>query len=613
MPVPRFTRRAKSAIAVAAVTIAFGQIGFAASRVWDGGGDNINWSDAQNWNPNGIPASGDSLTLNSGAVPASMGVAANIGALSVDFSDGFNGSNSAVIGGNSVNPTTLTLDNGWSVADNASSGQITFQQFNGGTGALDIKLNGGGTVTVASGADMRWTTVVGENATPASITKNGFGTFELGNISGANTYTGGTTVNEGTFVTLTDQALGSTSAPLAVNGNNTMGGNFKPTVLDLHGTNQVVGGLSGTAPNNLGANIVNSLANSTATLTVGTGNATATFSGNLEQFGPGGTLALTKVGTGTQTIGTGSSVYTGDTNVNAGTLEFTAQGADAIGKATVAAGATLIANESGAGLSVFGLNGHGSVVVNAASLGLNFTQPTNYTFDGVISGPGVLTVGGGGSTTTQTLTGANTYTGGTHIGIGTLFVNNTIGSGTGTGAVVVDTFGTLAGTGTISGAVTVGSNNGGGKISGGTTIGTLTLQNGLTFIGQMGSLATYVVDLNSTTSDDLVIIGNLNLSDGFDQISFQGTAGAPSYQVARFSGNLIGTFNTKTNVPAGYTLEYNPGEIDLVQTSVEAVPEPATWFGAALALVSTFSVMQRRRSRALTSGKLRVGGSSGER
>jgi fibronectin-binding autotransporter adhesin len=614
----RFPRGVKTAIAIAVVTMSFGRIGFAASRTWDGGGGaDTSWTDSGgiNWNPDGVPASGDTLSL-SASVPASMGIGASIGAASITFADGFNANNTSVIGGNSASPVTLTLDNGWSVSDNASSGQITFQPFNGGTGALDIKLNGGGTVTVASGADMRWTTGVGENATPASITKQGGGTFELGNSSGANTYSGGTIVDAGMLVTLQNQALGSTSAPLTLNGGNTRPNNF-PTTVDLHGTAQTIGGLSGSPVNFVFGQLTNNLANSVATLTVGTGNASATFDGNI--FGGQGTFALTKVGTGTQTIAGGANTYTGDTNINAGALEFAAQGSDAIGKVTVAAGATLIANEHGASLSIYGLDGQGNVVVNippmavAHSLGFNLQQGAHDTFDGVISGGGEVNFGGGGSTATQTFTGANTYTGGTHIGIGTLFVNNTTGSGTGTGAVVVDTFGTLAGTGTISGAVTVGSNNGGGKISGGVTIGTLTLQNGLTFTGQMGSLATYLVDLNSTTSDDLVITGNLNLSDAFDQISFQGTAGAASYQVARFSGTLTGTFNTVTNLPAGYMLEYNPGQIDLVQTNVTEVPEPATWFVAALALLSTFSATQRPRSKTPTGGKLRVGSSRAER
>ena len=55
-----------------------------------------------------------------------------------------------------------------------------------------------------------------------------------------------------------------------------------------------------------------------------------------------------------------------------------------------------------------------------------------------------------------TLSGSNTFKGGTEINAGTLFVNTSIGSGTGSGSVTAANFGTvLGGTGTISGAATL--------------------------------------------------------------------------------------------------------------------------------------------------------------
>ncbi len=64
-------------------------------------------------------------------------------------------------------------------------------------------------------------------------------------------------------------------------------------------------------------------------------------------------------------------------------------------------------------------------------------------FNGIISGNSISKVGTG----TLTLSGSNTYAGGTTISNGTLMIVNTTGSGTGTAAVTVSGTGTLAGTG----------------------------------------------------------------------------------------------------------------------------------------------------------------------
>ncbi len=120
----------------------------------------------------------------------------------------------------------------------------------------------------------------------------------------------------------------------------------------------------------------------------------------------------------------------------------------------------------------------------------------------ITSGGSVAKTGSG----SLTLTGANTYTNGTTINGGTVLVNNTAGSGTGSGAVVVNA-GTLGGTGEIAGTVTL---NTGASITGGTTGAVGTLEVGaITFNG-----GTYVADLVGNTSDTLVSNGPVNVNGG---------------------------------------------------------------------------------------------------
>jgi len=78
---------------------------------------------------------------------------------------------------------------------------------------------------------------------------------------------------------------------------------------------------------------------------------------------------------------------------------------------------------------------------------------------------------------TAELTSANSHKG-TTITAGKLLINNTTGSGTGTGPVTVNG-GTLGGIGIISGAVTFGTN--GGSIAPGSATGTLTINNSVDF------------------------------------------------------------------------------------------------------------------------------------
>ena len=168
------------------------------------------------------------------------------------------------------------------------------------------------------------------------------------------------------------------------------------------------------------------------------------------------------------------------------------------------------------GVTIGSIEGDGLVFVGANKLWVG-SNNLNTTFSGVIQDGGIGG-GTGGSLTkigtgTLTLTGANTYTGDTTIEGGRLVVNNMGGSGTGMSAVQVNA-GTLAGRGTIAGAVTVGTGSGAGAVlapgrRGGKPGNPLTIQSTLTF----NSDATYDFGFNAKRAiADTVVADGVTVS-----------------------------------------------------------------------------------------------------
>ena len=130
---------------------------------------------------------------------------------------------------------------------------------------------------------------------------------------------------------------------------------------------------------------------------------------------------------------------------------------------------------------------------------------TNATFNGILTGTSSITKRGTGS---WTLTGASTHTGNTAVNGGKLIVNNTTGSGTGTGSVTVNSTGTLSGTGIITGAVAV--NTGGTLAPGNNAIGTLTVNSNVSL--GVGSTTEMEINRLSATKDMLTLTGTLTLN-----------------------------------------------------------------------------------------------------
>ena len=210
-------------------------------------------------------------------------------------------------------------------------------------------------------------------------------------------------------------------------------------VLDIYGSPQTIASLTGVP----GSTVTNSAYSTTSALTLAPpANSTATFSGSIidgTNFG-GGIVTLVMNGAGRQVL-SGTNTYSGNTEINAGILQFSAPFAMSLaGSVDVAAHAVLAVNAGGAGDfattgnapgSVGGLlagvGGQGEPVgfEAGAFLGIDASHVFSLTYSDGISdtanGPlGFAVVGG-----VVTLGGVNTYTGGTMVvGGGELIVNN---------------------------------------------------------------------------------------------------------------------------------------------------------------------------------------------
>ncbi len=156
------------------------------------------------------------------------------------------------------------------------------------------------------------------------------------------------------------------------------------------------------------------------------------------------------------------------------------------------------------GTKIGSLEGDGSVALGSGIVGVGLAN-RDTVFSGVIKNGGSLTKLGNKS---LELAGSNTYTGGTTIESGILRVNNTAGSGTGTGPVVVNG-GSLGGAGVITGTVTLGTGTGSGATlapAGGTnTPRSLTIPNTLNF--QVDGIYSWTINTTKVKGDKVTAAG----------------------------------------------------------------------------------------------------------
>jgi fibronectin-binding autotransporter adhesin len=401
-------------------------------------------------------------------------------------------------------------------------------------------------------------------ADPSRIVKAGAGTVVF---SGANSYTGQTSVYEGALMITADNNLGGASAPVALRGGTLFGNSTFTTSATRGFTLAEVGGLATSTGNTM---TVSGAITGTGALAIGSSMLTGT--------GPGTANPTPVVGNGKVALAADNS-YSGGTTVSFGTVAvpgINALGSLNYGGVTLMDGGTLqyastLTSDSdltvGKGITLG--SGGGGIDTNGNAI----------TFANGLRGPGGLIKSGAG---TLTLTAAGTYQGGTTISGGILQVAAPSGSATGSGAIIVNSGGTLSGSGTIGGTVTI---NAGGILDPGIGVGTLVLP-GLT----LGADSLLKFEFNSTPANDFIQVTGMNgltIDGGNVNVLIEGSgspfATAGTYNLFSFNGAIqgVGTGAFSVLNPAAgflYTFGTNNSFITLTVATSGLV---TTWANAA--------------------------------
>jgi len=390
-------------------------------------------------------------------------------------------------GTTTINAGTLTLSSGSAIADTGAvvMANATSTVLNVNASETIGNLSGGGTLggNIAIAASQTLTvnqttgqTYAGAISGAGGLTQNGSSTLTL---SGANSYTGATTINAGTLTLGAANVIGDSSIVTMTGGGFNLGANAET----LHSLNMSGGTLS-------------------------RGGATLTL--NNASSITGGTVILSSQAdsrintTGLLTLGTASMNYT------ASSPSSTTNALVLGGDIAVNASTTFDFIDSGGntGNPRINLNNANRVFDVASSANLN----VGWDIWSTTAASGLLTKNGTG---TLTLNGTGTYAGATTINAGTLVLN---GSNTAS-AITINSGATLAGTGSAGGTTV----NSGGLISpGGSSIGTLATTT-LTLNGDGG----YTFTINNVTGSAGTNWDLLNVGSGTGLVTINSSSGTP--------------------------------------------------------------------------------------
>jgi autotransporter-associated beta strand protein len=526
---PLYKIPSRTDILVTTAALALGMILFTTPRVhaqtWDGGGTDNYWNTANNWSPDGVPATGGTLQFTGSARMT------NINNL-VDYTAG-TGSNA--LGFNNANPYHLS-GNALKLNGNIFFGGAALTSLVTHEVALDLVLQKAITVSTSS-TGFGNLKISGAISGGFAILKSVVGDLEL---TGSNSFSGNLTVGAGsvTISSLADSGANSAAGAgsLIQIGAGTADGSLIYTGAAASTNRQIQIGQASATVSHTGAGsllnngsgeltFTNATFNPNVTQSAASRTLTLGGSGNLTIQGvvknnTSNSINLVKTGAGRLTLA-GSNTYTGGTAINAGTLRvghanaLGATGNIALGGGTLQYGSGITAD-----LSSRIKNSASSVNIDTNGETVTFASAVDSTNSG-----GLAKLGAG----TLILSANASYTGGTTITAGTLQIGNggTAGS-LGTGTVTNNSHlainrsdahtisNTINGTGNLSvtggGVITLGASN---NYTGATTVQSGSLAVG----GSIASSSLTTVNsggflLGSGTVGDLVIASGGTINPG---------------------------------------------------------------------------------------------------
>ena len=545
-------RRVVWCAAMAAGSPVFGQ-------TWDGGGASGNWSDAGNWNPDGVPPANAAIIMAGAAgLNPNVDVAWGINSLRFDATAGV-----FVIGG-----STLTIGNG-GILNNSGHTQtinndLVFaasQTVNAAGGGLVVNGNvasSAGLLTITGGLD---STINGRFVGGGALTKTGSGVLTI-NSTAASTYSNLTALSGGGLRLIGGHDMGRVSI-----------GDAAGVGLEVSG-NVSVAGLAG-----------GGVAGGNMSLSSGLLTINSVYPTNQSYYGiisgPGG---LVKSGTGTQVLaGASANTYSGTTTVNDGVLILKkTSGVNAIGGDLIVSGgrvslqatgqiadsATVFVNGgtlelSGGDEAIGALAGSGGVVSfgSASSLVVGSNNGST-SYAGKIQGDGRLTKAGSG---VLTLSGNITANLQTSVEGGTLRLTSPSGLGPKSSLLIafdaaldINTssavaISSLAGSGKVT--LSGGSVSVGGSDASSTFGGVISGAGGLS---KVGAGALVLTGANTYGGSTTIAGGTLSINspDGLGIALSPLTLGGGTLQIA--NGMTFGRAMTITDgavsVPGGYTV-----------------------------------------------------------